>query len=93
MTTDTLSRDVSRHAGWSIFMGILTAAVGAAMIIYPLATAAASTVFFGSERSIVWTCREGAALASSASRSRASGWLNGRPLGRIWRPSSHIDRP
>jgi uncharacterized membrane protein HdeD (DUF308 family) len=28
-------------------MGILTAAVGAAMIIYPLATATASTVFFG----------------------------------------------
>ena len=47
MTTETLSREVSRHAGWSIFMGILTAAVGAAMIVYPLATAAASTVFFG----------------------------------------------
>lgn len=47
MTTETLSREVSRHAGWSIFMGILTAAVGAAMIIYPLATATASTVFFG----------------------------------------------
>ncbi len=47
MTTETLSREVSRHAGWSIFMGILTAAVGAVMIIYPLATAAASTVFFG----------------------------------------------
>jgi uncharacterized membrane protein HdeD (DUF308 family) len=47
MTTETLSREVSKHAGWSIFMGILTAAVGAVMIIYPLATAAASTVFFG----------------------------------------------
>jgi len=47
MTTETLSREVSRHAGWSIIMGILTAAVGAVMIIYPLATAAASTVFFG----------------------------------------------
>ena len=47
MTTDTLSRKVSRHAGWSIFMGILTAAVGAVMIIYPLATATASTVFLG----------------------------------------------
>ena len=47
MNTDTLSREVSRHAGWSIFMGFLTAAVGAAMIIYPLATATASTVFFG----------------------------------------------
>ena len=47
MTTETLSKEVSRHAGWSIFMGFLTAAVGAVMIIYPLATAAASTVFFG----------------------------------------------
>ncbi len=47
MTTETLSTEVSRHAGWSIFMGFLTAAVGAIMIIYPLATAAASTVFFG----------------------------------------------
>jgi uncharacterized membrane protein HdeD (DUF308 family) len=47
MTTETLSREVSKHAGWSIFMGFLTAAVGAAMIIYPLATATASTVFFG----------------------------------------------
>lgn len=47
MNTETLSQEVSKHAGWSIFMGILTAAVGAAMIIYPLATATASTVFFG----------------------------------------------
>ena len=47
MTTETLSQEVSRHAGWSIFMGIVTAAVGAVMIIYPFATAAASTVFFG----------------------------------------------
>lgn len=47
MTTETFSKEVSRHAGWSIFMGILTAAVGAVMILYPLATAAASTVFFG----------------------------------------------
>ncbi|HEX2799233.1 MAG TPA: DUF308 domain-containing protein [Thermoanaerobaculia bacterium] len=47
MNTETLSREVSKHAGWSIFMGILTAAVGAAMIIYPLATATASTVFLG----------------------------------------------
>jgi len=47
MNTESLSQEVSKHAGWSIFMGILTAAVGAAMIIYPLATATASTIFFG----------------------------------------------
>ena len=48
MATDTLSQEVSKRTGWSVFMGILTAAVGAVMIIYPLATAAASTVFVGS---------------------------------------------
>ena len=48
MATDTFSKEVSKSAGWSIFMGILTAVVGALMIIYPLATAAASTVFIGS---------------------------------------------
>jgi uncharacterized membrane protein HdeD (DUF308 family) len=48
MVTGTLSKEISQRTGWSIFMGILTAAVGVVMIIYPLATAAASTVFFGS---------------------------------------------
>ncbi|HEY6148476.1 MAG TPA: DUF308 domain-containing protein [Thermoanaerobaculia bacterium] len=48
MATVTLSQEVSKRAGWSIFMGILTAAVGVVMIVYPLATAAASTVFVGS---------------------------------------------
>ena len=48
MATDTLSREISKGSGWSLFMGILTAAVGLLMIVYPLATAAASTVFVGS---------------------------------------------
>jgi uncharacterized membrane protein HdeD (DUF308 family) len=48
MATVTLSQEVSKRAGWSVFMGILTAAVGVVMILYPLATAAASTVFVGS---------------------------------------------
>ncbi len=48
MTTDTLTKEVSKSAGWSIFMGALTAVIGALMIIYPLATATASTVFLGS---------------------------------------------
>ena len=53
MVTDTLSKEISRRAGWSTFMGLLTAAVGVVMIIYPLATAAASTVFLGSALIIV----------------------------------------
>lgn len=47
MTTHTLSEEVAGRLRWSAFMGVLTAAVGVVMIIYPLATAAASTVFLG----------------------------------------------
>jgi uncharacterized membrane protein HdeD (DUF308 family) len=47
MTTDSLSQQISKQAGWSLFMGVLTAAIGVAMIIYPMATAAVSTLFFG----------------------------------------------
>lgn len=47
MTTNTLSQEISKRAGWSIFMGVLTAAVGLVMILYPAATAALSTVFLG----------------------------------------------
>ena len=47
MTTDTLSHEVSKQAGLSLFMGFLTAAIGAAMIVYPLAIATVSTLFFG----------------------------------------------
>ena len=48
MTTDSFSKQVSKNAAWSIFMGALTAVIGVLMIVYPAATAAASTVFFGS---------------------------------------------
>ena len=47
MNTDRFSQEVSRRAGWSVVMGILTALVGVVMIIYPMATAAVSTVYFG----------------------------------------------
>jgi uncharacterized membrane protein HdeD (DUF308 family) len=47
MTTDTLSHEVSKQAGWSLFTGFLTAAIGGAMIIYPMVTATVSTLFFG----------------------------------------------
>jgi len=48
MTTPTISSEISKRAGWAVFMGVLTALIGAAMIVYPLATATASTVFLGS---------------------------------------------
>jgi uncharacterized membrane protein HdeD (DUF308 family) len=47
MTTETLAKDVSKRAGWSIFMGIVTAAIGVFMIAYPYSTAVASTIFVG----------------------------------------------
>jgi uncharacterized membrane protein HdeD (DUF308 family) len=47
MATDTLSGEISKRAGWSIFMGVLTAVVGIAMIAYPFATATVTTAFFG----------------------------------------------
>jgi uncharacterized membrane protein HdeD (DUF308 family) len=47
MATDNLSREVSKRTGWSIFMGLVTAAVGLGMIVYPFATAVLSTVFLG----------------------------------------------
>jgi uncharacterized membrane protein HdeD (DUF308 family) len=47
MTPDTLSAEVAKRARWSVFMGVLTAAVGMVMIVHPIATAAVSTVFLG----------------------------------------------
>ena len=47
MTTNTLSHEVSKPAGWGLFTGFLTAAIGVAMIIYPMVTATVSTLFFG----------------------------------------------
>ena len=47
MTTDTLSKEIARRARWSVFMGVLTTAIGVVMIIHPFATAAVSTLFLG----------------------------------------------
>ena len=47
MSTDTLSQQISKKAGWSLLMGFMTAAIGVAMIVYPMATATVSTLFFG----------------------------------------------
>jgi len=42
-----ITSEVKSRAGWGIFLGILTAALGVLMIIHPLATATAATLFFG----------------------------------------------
>lgn len=47
MATDTLSGEISKRAGWSVFMGVLTAIVGIVMIAYPFATATVTAAFLG----------------------------------------------
>ena len=39
-----LAEDLKKRSAWSIFMGVLTAALGVFLIIYPLATATITTV-------------------------------------------------
>ena len=47
MTTHTLADEAARRLRWSTVLGVLTAAIGVVMIIYPFATAAASTIYLG----------------------------------------------
>jgi uncharacterized membrane protein HdeD (DUF308 family) len=43
----TLTSEVRSRAGWGIFLGILTAALGVLLLAYPLATATATAVLIG----------------------------------------------
>ena len=45
--SDTVTSTIKKKADWAIFMGVLTAAIGTAMILYPMATATVTTFFFG----------------------------------------------
>ena len=47
MSTQNLAEDVKKRSAWSIFMGVLTAAIGVFLIAYPLATATITTVLLG----------------------------------------------
>jgi uncharacterized membrane protein HdeD (DUF308 family) len=49
MSVQTLTQDVKKRSGWSIFMGVLSAALGVFLIAYPLATATLTTVL------LAWT--------------------------------------
>jgi uncharacterized membrane protein HdeD (DUF308 family) len=44
MPTQTLTQEIKKRSGWSIFMGVLSAVLGLFLIAYPLATAAITTV-------------------------------------------------
>jgi len=47
MNTHDVTDEVKKHAGWGMFTGGLTAAVGVFLIIYPLATATLTTIVLG----------------------------------------------
>ena len=47
MSTQNLTGEVKKRSAWSIFMGIVTAALGCFLTFYPMATAAITTVLLG----------------------------------------------
>ena len=47
MSTQNQIEEVKRRAAWTIFTGVLTAALGVFLIVYPLATAKITTVLLG----------------------------------------------
>lgn len=47
MSTQSLIDETKKRAAWNICMGVLTAALGAFLIVYPLATAKFTTVVLG----------------------------------------------
>ena len=47
MPTQSITDDVKKRSAWSIAMGVLTAVLGAFLIIYPFATAMVTTVLLG----------------------------------------------
>ena len=46
-STTPITDDIGKRATWSIVMGVLTAAIGVFMILYPMATGAVTTIFLG----------------------------------------------
>jgi uncharacterized membrane protein HdeD (DUF308 family) len=47
MSTQSLTEEIKKRSAWSIFMGVVTAALGVFLIVYPLATATITTVLLG----------------------------------------------
>jgi uncharacterized membrane protein HdeD (DUF308 family) len=47
MATQSITDDIKKRSAWSIFMGVLTAALGVFLIVYPLATATITTILLG----------------------------------------------
>ena len=47
MPTQSLTLELKKRAGWSVFMGVITSILGAFLIAYPLATATITTLLLG----------------------------------------------
>jgi uncharacterized membrane protein HdeD (DUF308 family) len=47
MSIQTVTQEVKKRSAWSIFMGVLTAALGVLLIAYPLVTSTITTVLIG----------------------------------------------
>ena len=47
MSTQSLTKEIKRRSAWSIFMGIVTVALGCFLIFYPMATATVTVVLLG----------------------------------------------
>lgn len=47
MSDETLAAEVKKRSTWTMFMGVLIAALGLVLIAYPFATATITTVFLG----------------------------------------------
>jgi len=47
MSANDVVGEVKSRSGWAIFMGVLTAALGVLLIVYPLSAAAVTTVLLG----------------------------------------------
>jgi len=47
MSIQTVTQDVKKRSGWSIFMGVLSAVLGLFLMAYPLTTAAITTLLLG----------------------------------------------
>jgi uncharacterized membrane protein HdeD (DUF308 family) len=47
MSAQSLTDEAKKRSGWSVFMGVVTAALGVFLIAYPLATATVTTLLLG----------------------------------------------
>lgn len=56
--------EVKHRSGWAVFMGLLTVALGIVLLMYPFATATATTVFVGCVLTLVSVVEIGLAFAS-----------------------------